>query len=71
VIEIVEFIKNLGPLTKCLSLGADGTLCSDGSACVMAKCAAQRVRLPDLHSFGRLLDHMTPRQAFGLGGGVP
>lgn len=66
-IEITGFTKHGGPLTKRISLGADGTLCSDGSECIMAKGAAQRVRLPDLYSFGRLLDRMTPEKAIGLG----
>jgi hypothetical protein len=43
LIEITVFAKHGGPLTKLLiSLGADGTLCSDGSECVMAKGTARR-----------------------------
>ncbi len=67
MIEITGFTKHGGPLTKRISLGADGALCSDGSECIMAKGAAQRVRLPDLHSFGRLLETVTSEDAIGLG----
>jgi hypothetical protein len=67
MIELTHFTKTGGPLTKRISLGADGSLCSDASQCVMSRGTARRVHLPDLLSVGRLLDHMTPQQALGLG----
>jgi hypothetical protein len=67
MIEITGYTKRRGPLTKRISLKEDGTLCSDGSQCVMPSGGAERIRLNDLHAFGRLLDTMTPADAIGLG----
>jgi hypothetical protein len=67
MIEITGYTKRGGPLTKRISLKEDGTLCSDGSQCVMPSGGAERIRLNDLHAFGRLLDTMTPADAIGLG----
>ena len=41
-IEITTLSKTGGPLTKRISLAPDGTLRSDGSACVMSSGIAQR-----------------------------
>ena len=67
MIEITEFIKHGGPLTKRISLGADGRPFSDGSHCIMAQGEARRVTLPDLGSFARLIGQMEPHKAIGLG----
>ena len=67
MIEITGYTKRGGPLTKRISLKEDGTLCSDGSQCVMPSGEAERIRLNDLHAFGRLLTTMTPADAIGLG----
>ena len=37
MIEIIALAKEGGPLTKRISLTADGSLHSDGSGCVMAR----------------------------------
>ena len=42
-IEITRLAKIGGPLTKRISLSPDGTLISDGSACLMSRAHAQRV----------------------------
>jgi hypothetical protein len=67
MIELTGFTKHGGPLTKRISLAADGSLCSDGSQCQMAAGSAQRVRLPDLDAFARLIGHLPPEEAIGLG----
>ena len=48
MIEITKFSKSGGPLTKRISLKPDGTLHSDGSACVMVAGTARRARFDDL-----------------------
>jgi hypothetical protein len=67
MIELTGFTKHGGPLTKRISLAADGSLCSDGSQCQMAAGSAQRVRLPDLDAFARLIGQLPPEEAIGLG----
>ena len=42
MIEVVAFKKTGGPLTKRIALAKDGSLCSDGSACVMGEGEARR-----------------------------
>ena len=41
--EIVRFSKEGVPLTKKISLNADGSTTSDGSACVMSRGIAERI----------------------------
>jgi hypothetical protein len=48
MIELVKFTKTAGPLTKRISLALDGTLVSDGSACVMTRGMAERVKIADI-----------------------
>jgi Family of unknown function (DUF5906) len=67
VIEITRLTKIGGPLTKRISLSPDGTLVSDGSACLMARGNAQRVRLDNLSQFGELIWGMESNQAIALG----
>jgi hypothetical protein len=45
MIEITSIAKTGGPLTKRISLAQDGSLKSDGSACVMTCGTAQRLPL--------------------------
>ena len=47
-IEITGFTSDVGPLTKRISLAPDGSLLSDGSACVMSRGTAKRLRLVTL-----------------------
>ena len=67
MIELTGFAKHGGPLTKRISLGADGTVCSDGSLCVMAAGSARRVPVPDLDALARLIGQLTSEEAIGLG----
>jgi hypothetical protein len=48
VIEITGLTKEGAPLTKRISLSADGTLHSDGSACVMSVGKGRRLRFHGL-----------------------
>ena len=50
LIEITGFVKIGGPLTKRISLSPDGGLRSDGSACVMSRGVARRLRFKTLSS---------------------
>ena len=67
LVEIVSFTKSGGPLTKRISLAADGSLCSDGSACVMLVGSARRARFNTLPAFASHIDGMASNQAIALG----
>jgi hypothetical protein len=67
VIEITRLEKAGGPLTKRISLGPDGSLVSDGSACVMASGAAWRVRLAHLGDLAKVIGTMQSNEAISLG----
>jgi hypothetical protein len=43
--EIIVFTKTGGPLTKRISLTADGSVFSDGGACIMSCGTARRVQI--------------------------
>src|SRR5262249_38997425 len=66
-IELTKFTKTGGPLTKQISLSRNGTLEKDGSACVMARGKAERVRVANVHAFGALIEDMASSQAIALG----
>ncbi len=65
--EIVGLTSASGLLTKRISLGDDGLLISDGSACVMAQGAAKRVRLPGMTAFADLIGGLKSSEAIALG----
>ena len=46
--ELTVFEKSGGPLTKHIRLSPDGSVKSDGSACLMASGVAHRLRLADV-----------------------
>jgi hypothetical protein len=72
--ELTSFTKADGPLTKCISLAPDGTVKSDGSACIMARGTAQRLRIADVGELAAVIEKMRPEQAIALGalrGGLP
>jgi hypothetical protein len=74
MIGITRLFKEGGPLTKQISLKADGTMFSDGSSCVMSRGRAQRVRFETLTEFADMIDAMEPNEALALGvlrGGLP
>ena len=56
--EITLFAKSGGPLTKRISLAADGSLRSDRSACVMAHGQARRARIAGIEELAALIDRL-------------
>ncbi len=66
-IEITSFTKAGGPLTKRISLAPDGTLHSDGSACVMWKGSARRTKFNNLDAFADHIDALGSHEAIALG----
>jgi hypothetical protein len=66
-LQLTQLVKSSGPLTKTISLGPDGVVKSDGSACVMSSGTARRVWLADLHQFGSLIAGMRQNEALALG----
>ncbi len=74
MIGITRLFKEGGPLTKQISLKADGTMFSDGSSCVMSRGRAERVRFETLAEFADIIHSMEPNEALALGvlrGGLP
>ena len=66
--EVVIFQKDDGPLSKRISLGPDGEVISDGSACVMSHGRAARVILDGVQALADLLlEKMTTKRALALG----
>jgi hypothetical protein len=57
-IEIAVFSKRNGALSKQISLGRDGKVVSDGSACRMTRGVARRVPLNGVASLAQLIDKM-------------
>jgi hypothetical protein len=64
--EITLFEKSGGPLTKRISLAADGSIKSDSSACLMARGTARRVEVANIQQFAALIE-LPPNQAIALG----
>jgi hypothetical protein len=68
-IEITVVRKADGlPLTKRISLGPDGSLRSDGSACVMSRGTASRFGFSRIGELAELIEQLGPDQALTLGG---
>jgi hypothetical protein len=65
--EITVFSKFGGPLTKRISLTADGSIKSDGSACIMARGDARRVEIGSVDQLAGLIDQLPKNQAIALG----
>jgi hypothetical protein len=65
--EITVFEKSGGPLTKRISLAPDGSVKSDGSACVMARGAAWRLRIADVGELAPVIEKTRSNQAITLG----
>jgi hypothetical protein len=65
--QVTLFTKVGGPLTKRISLAPDGTLVSDGSACLMGQGWAERVWVQDIDELKDLLARTTSEQALALG----
>ena len=66
-IEVVVFSKMGGPLTKRITLTADGKIASDGSACTMARGRAKRKRIGCVGELAALIEDLTSEQAIALG----
>jgi hypothetical protein len=66
-IELTVFSKAGGPLTKRISLAPDGSVVSDGSACLMAQGYACRAGIANMAEFGILIEMLKPYQAIALG----
>ena len=66
-IELTRFTNEDGPLTKRISLAADGALVKDGSACVMVRGTAERVRIIGVNALAALIEGLGPSQALALG----
>ena len=64
--EITIFVKSGGPLTKRISLSADGSIKRDSSACLMSRGVARRVEVADIQQFAALIE-LPPHQAIALG----
>src|SRR5947209_7646014 len=67
MIEITRLTKAGGPLTKFISIGPDGKLTSDSSACVMSRGTACRVGLSNLADFAALISSLGSHEAIALG----
>jgi hypothetical protein len=67
MIEITHIVKEGGPLTKRISLAPDGTLLSDGSACIMAKGTAKRANCTTLEAFAASISKCRNHEAIALG----
>src|SRR6516164_10673367 len=61
--EITIFAKDNGPLTKRISLGPDGSVKSDGSACRMANGSARRFPFTEMWQYSELLVALKPNEA--------
>lgn len=66
-IEITVLAKAGGPLTKRISLSSDGSLNSDGSACVMSTGRAERTAFGSLAEFADCIACLAPNEAIALG----
>ena len=67
VAEITLFAKSGGILTKRISLAADGSVKSDGSACKMSQGVARRVEVAGVKQLVEVIDRVQPNQAIALG----
>jgi hypothetical protein len=67
MIHITILTKSGGVLTKRISIRPDGSLNSDGSACVMSAGEAQRATFADLASFAAHIASLQSHEAIALG----
>jgi hypothetical protein len=66
-IELTQFAKSNGPLTKTIRLNGDGSVHSDSSACLMAGGTAQRLKLAAIGELAATIERMKPNEALSLG----
>ncbi|HYU12536.1 MAG TPA: hypothetical protein VEK82_08165, partial [Stellaceae bacterium] len=67
MIEITQYAKYGGPLTKKIALGSDGTVHSDSSDCMMQKGEARRLLLADIAALAGAIEAFQPKHALSLG----
>ena len=65
--QITLFAKVGGPLTKRIYLAPDGSLKSDGSACVMSRGIARRFQFDHVEEMAAAIARLTPNEALALG----
>src|SRR5262249_22255030 len=65
--ELTIFAKSGGPLTKQIRLAPDGSVISDGSACIMAHGEAHRETVADVTRLGGLIEGLKSDEAIALG----
>jgi hypothetical protein len=65
--EVTIFTKNNGPLTKTITLTANGDVVSDASACRMSRGKASRVQIENVGELCDLIEKVEPNQAISLG----
>ena len=66
-IALTRFTKDGGPLTKQISLAADGTLMTGRLGLRDGRGTAERVRVAGVDALGALIEDLTPSQALALG----
>jgi hypothetical protein len=66
-VEITTLTKAGGPLTKRITLAPDGSLHSDGSACVMSRGSARRMRFDGLATLAAHIAALDSNEAIALG----
>lgn len=66
-ITLTVFRKDGGPLTKRLSVGDDGKLVADGSACRMSQGTARLVSISSMDDFAELIGALGQGEAIALG----
>jgi hypothetical protein len=62
-----SFHENRRPAYQTHLIAPDGSIISDGSACVMSRGIAQRARIPNVTQLAKLIERMGSNQALGLG----
>ena len=65
--ELTLFAKSGGPLTKRISLAADGSIISDGSCCLMGNGEARRVEIVGMGDLAALIEQLRVNEAIALG----
>jgi hypothetical protein len=65
--EITVFEKIGGVLSKRIWLDSEGKVCSDGSACVMTRGSALRLRIADVSELAAMIEKIRPNEALALG----
>jgi hypothetical protein len=66
-LSLTVFAKSDGPLTKRISLAENGSLKSDGSACIMARGTARRFEFSGVEPLAALIEQLSSHEALALG----